>query len=114
MGGDLPSLDTFSLNLITDTDMLACNQNGVMGSLIYAKENFEVWKTEKRGSSEAAWVAVFNRSEVVTTFALSTTKLGLKESPPISLRNIWKKSKLDLNELVKIPANGVIFIAVNQ
>ena len=114
MGGDLPSLDTFSLNLITDTDMLACNQNGVMGSLIHAKENFEVWKSEKRGSSEAAWVAVFNRSEVVKTFVLSATKLGLKESPSISLRNIWKNSKLDLNGRVKIPANGVIFIAVNQ
>ncbi|MEC7280517.1 MAG: glycoside hydrolase family 27 protein, partial [Verrucomicrobiota bacterium] len=63
MGGDLPSLDTFSLNLITDTDMLACNQNGVMGSLIHAKENIEVWKSEKRDSLEAAWVAAFNRSE---------------------------------------------------
>ena len=94
--------------------MLACNQNGVMGSLIHAKENIEVWKSEKRGSSEAAWVAVFNRSEVAKTFAISTDKFELKESRSISLRNIWKKSKLDLNELVKIPANGVIFIAVNQ
>ena len=85
-----------------------------MGSLIYAKENIEVWKSEKRGSSEAAWIAVFNRSEVVRPFVLNKTKLGLKESPSISLRNIWKKSKLDLNGLVKIPANGVIFIAVNQ
>ena len=114
MGGDLPSLDTFSLNLITDTDMLACNQNGVMGSLIYAKENIEVWKSEKRDSLEAAWVAVFNRSEAVKTFVLSATTLGLKESPSIRLRNIWKKSKLDLNGRIKIPANGVIFIAVNQ
>jgi hypothetical protein len=114
MGGDLPTLDEFSLKLITDPDMLACNQNGVMGSLIHTKKNFEVWKSEKRGNSEAAWVAVFNRSEVVKTFVLSATKLGLKESPSISLRNIWKKSKLDLNGLVKIPANGVIFIAVNQ
>ena len=114
MGGDLPSLDSYSLNLITDVDMLACNQNGVMGSLIYEHNEVEVWKTEKRGSSQVAWVAIFNRSEVVKTFVLCTTKLGLKESSSISLRNIWKKSKLDLNGLVKIPVNGVIFIAVNQ
>ncbi len=114
MGGDLPSLDSYSLNLITDVDMLACNQNGVMGSLIYEHNEVEVWKTEKGGSSQVAWVAIFNRSEVVKTFVLCTTKLGLKESSSISLRNIWEKSKLDLNELVKIPVNGVIFIAVNQ
>lgn len=34
MGGDLPSLDDFALKLITDREMLACNQNGVMGSLV--------------------------------------------------------------------------------
>ena len=114
MGGDLPSLDMFSLSLITDVDMLACNQNGVMGSLIYAKDDIEVWKTEKKGSAQVAWVAIFNRSEVVKPIVLSAAKLGLKEISSIRLRNIWKKAKLDLNELVKIPINGVIFIAVNQ
>ena len=114
MGGDLPSLDMFSLSLITDVDMLACNQNGVMGSLIYAKDDIEVWKTEKKGSAQVAWVAIFNRSGVVKPIVLSAAKLGLKEISSIRLRNIWKKAKLDLNELVKIPINGVIFIAVNQ
>ena len=114
MGGDLPSLDMFSLSLITDVDMLACNQNGVMGSLIYAKDDIEVWKSEKKGSAQVAWVAIFNRSEVVKPIVLSAAKLGLKEISSIRLRNIWKKAKLDLNELVKIPINGVIFIAVNQ
>ena len=114
MGGDLPSLDMFSLSLITDVDMLACNQNGVMGSLIYAKDDIEVWKTEKKGSAQVAWVAIFNRSDVVKPIVLSAAKLGLKEISSIRLRNIWKKAKLDLNELVKIPINGVIFIAVNQ
>ena len=71
-------------------------------------------EVRKKGSLEAAWVAIFNRSEAVKPFVLSATTLGLKESPSIRLRNIWKKSKLDLNGRVKIPANGVIFIAVNQ
>ena len=33
-GRRLPSLDDFALKLITDQEMLACNQNGVMGSLV--------------------------------------------------------------------------------
>jgi hypothetical protein len=114
MGGDLPTLDEFSLRLITDADMLACNQNGVMGSLIYEDNGVEVWKTEKRGSTQAAWIATFNRSEVVKSFILNAAKLGLEEGPSINLRNIWEEGKLGLNELVEIPAKGVIFIAVNQ
>ena len=114
MGGDLPTLDEFSLRLITDADMLACNQNGVMGSLIYEDNGVEVWKTEKRGSTQGAWIATFNRSEVVKSFILNAAKLGLEEGPSISLRNIWEEGKLGLNELVEIPAKGVIFIAVNQ
>ena len=48
------------------------------------------------------------------SFILNAAKLGLEEGPSISLRNIWEEGKLGLNELVEIPAKGVIFIAVNQ
>ena len=35
VGGDLPTMDEFSLRLITNAEMIACNQNGVMGRLVY-------------------------------------------------------------------------------
>lgn len=114
MGGDLPTLDTFSLSLITDSDMLACNQNGVMGSLIYEGEGFEVWNCEKKEAAPAGWVAIFNRSSLVKNFVLSAAKLGLQEGSTLRLRDVWNKRNLNLGQSVELSENGVIFIAINQ
>ena len=48
MGGDLPSLDDFALKLITDREMLACNQNGVMGSLVVDEGGWKLGASSKR------------------------------------------------------------------
>jgi hypothetical protein len=114
MGGDLPTLDEFSLKLITDPDMLACNQNGVMGSLVDERDGVEIWRSKKRGFASAGWVGVFNRSIRVKTVELSAGRLGFKAEESIRLRDVWKARQLKLGESVEIPANGVIFVAVNQ
>jgi hypothetical protein len=114
MGGDLPTLDEFSLKLITDPDMLACNQNGVMGSLVDEQDGVEIWRSKKRGFASAGWVGVFNRSTRVKTVELSAGRLGFKAEESIRLRDVWKARQLKLGESVEIPANGVIFVAVNQ
>ena len=113
MGGDLPTLDEFSLKLITDPDMLACNQNGVMGSLVDEQDGVEIWRSKKRGFPSAGWVGVFNRSIRVKTVELSAGRLGFKAEESIRLRDVWKARQLKLGESVEIPANGVIFVAVN-
>ena len=113
MGGDLPTLDEFSLKLITDPDMLACNQNGVMGSLVDEQDGVEIWRSKKRGFPSAGWVGVFNRSIRVKTVELSAGRLGFEAEESIRLRDVWKARQLKLGESVEIPANGVIFVAVN-
>jgi hypothetical protein len=114
MGGDLPTLDEFSLKLITDPDMLACNQNGAMGSLVDEHDGVEIWRSKKRGFASAGWVGVFNRSIRVKTVELSAGRLGFEAEESIRLRDVWKARQLKLGESVEIPANGVIFVAVNQ
>ena len=54
MGGDLPSLDDFALKLITDQEMLACNQNGVMGSLVVDEGGWKLGASLKR----ELWIGV--------------------------------------------------------
>lgn len=76
MGGDLPSLDEFSLSLITNTDVLECNQNGVMGSLVYEKEGVESWKTPDR-DSDGGWIGIFNRNLEKVEIKVSEEILGL-------------------------------------
>lgn len=113
MGGDLPTLDDYSLKLITNPDMLACNQNGVMGSLVYDRVGIETWIVFEKDSDRSGWIGVFNRRGVARTVAISDALLGLDDVSGFDLRDIWKDRVLELGDSVKIQPNGVLFIAFN-
>ena len=53
MGGHLPTTDEKSLDLITNRDIIECNQNGVMGRRVYLSDGIEVWLTPRRRSETA-------------------------------------------------------------
>lgn len=113
VGGDLPTMDGFSLRLLTDPDMLACNQNGVMGKLVSAVDGIEVWKTPEKGASKKGWIGVFNRSNRLKTVNLTPTFLGLEGKA--TLYDIWrgrKEHSLDASSPIgiDIPADGVLFL----
>lgn len=108
MGGDLPTLDEFSLKLITNKDILECNQNGIMGTLVYDQNSVEIWKTPKR-QGNGGWIGIFNRSKSSKSLSLSKADLNLDGSKNINMHDIWEDKgidKLDFN----INANGVIFL----
>jgi alpha-galactosidase len=108
MGGDLPTLDDFSLKLITDQDMIACNQNGVMGHLVYEKNGIEIWNTPKK-NSEDGWIGIFNRTPEINAITLKVEDLGLGATQSYELENIWKESKVSGLDF-SIQPNGVVFI----
>lgn len=108
MGGDLPTLDDFSLSLITHPEVLACNQNGIMGSLIYENGTIESWKAQKSDNS-GGWIGVFNRSSEPIEMQYSADLLGFDPSE-FRLTNIWEDKKVNSNNQTTIPANGVVFL----
>jgi alpha-galactosidase len=93
VGGDLVSMDQFSLSLITNEEMIACNQNAVMGKLCYDKDKIEVWNTPKKNTQDG-WIGVFNRNK--------------------NQELIWNSKVLTMNNNIIIPANGVVFIKYNK
>ena len=108
MGGDLPTLDEFSLKLITDKDVLECNQNGVMGGLVYEEAGIEIWRTPKKDSKEG-WIGIFNRTGEQKSVALTTENLGLEAAASHKLQDIWKN--VDASTLFfEINPNGVVFL----
>ncbi len=76
VGGDLPTLDEFSHSLLTNTDMIACNQNGVMGVNIYRQNNTEVWQTLQKTDPRKGWIGIFNRSGSDQAITLTRQDLG--------------------------------------
>jgi hypothetical protein len=93
MGGNLPGTDEESFALLTDPEMLACNQNGVTGRLATCTDWTCTWLTPHRNRAGAGWFGVFNRDgqnprEIVADAAV----LGV---PPQSrLFDVWNRRPL--------------------
>ena len=110
IGGDLPTMDEYSLKLLTNKEMIACNQSGRMGKLVYQNKELEVWKSDVDGCG--GWIGIFNRSDTSHSYILSCDQLSL--SNQTLLKNIWF-ANLHINWnngniVVEIPANDVLFI----
>ena len=109
MGGDLPTIDDFSLMLITDPEMLACNRNGVMGSLVYEEAGLETWKADERGAEGEGWIGVFNRQEKKAEFEITLELLGL-DNDEYRLTDVWSDEEKCLGETAELKPNGVLFV----
>jgi hypothetical protein len=113
IGGDLPTLDGFSLRLVTDPEMLACNQNGIMGALVSAQDGIEVWKAPEKARNNKGWVGVFNRTDRMKRVTLTKSFLGL--TADATLYDIWRGRKeyaLPPSSTLEIDLNpdGVLFL----
>jgi alpha-galactosidase len=115
MGGNLPGTDEESFALLTDSEMLACNQNGVTGKLMTYTDWTSTWLTPHRTKSGAGWFAIFNRDgenprEVVADSAI----LGI--APESRLSDIWNRRDLgDLRAPLRqvLPPDEVLFVRYN-
>ena len=108
MGGDLPTLDDFSLALITNGEMIKCNQNGVMGTLVYENDSVEIWNTPRK-ESNGGWIGIFNRSESSKSLSFSKADLQLDDSVDYIIHDIWEDKDIDAFDF-DINSNGVVFL----
>jgi hypothetical protein len=122
MGGDLPTLDDFSLNLLTHPEMLACNQNGVSGWNTHRRDGVEVWNTPHYADPYQGWIGVFNRNPEKVDLSLSREQLGfqhivegyeMKSFPgTVELVDVWNGRHRMMEEIsldLELPAGDVWF-----
>jgi alpha-galactosidase len=126
IGGDLLTMDDYAYSLLSNQDMLACNQNGVMGVNIYRTNQIDIWFTANQRDPKKGWIGIFNRSRTDKELVLSKRDLGLTEyhnsrdlvenNRPFKLRDIWGKSELILeaDHPFSIPADGVVFLEFSE
>jgi hypothetical protein len=116
MGGALTTSPNTVFELITDTDMLACNQNGVTGKLVTRVKNYgsklDIWQTPNKTKPNEGWIGVFNRNSYMDIVEFSRKELGLNTDMNYSLYDIWGKRIIDdaASFIFEIPADDVIFI----
>jgi hypothetical protein len=87
IGGDLPSLDPWTLSLITNREVLAVNQT-CSDSHEFSRNGDEVaWIA--RAPDEKVYVALFNLSDRLATIALPLTSL---RGPRVHrVRDLWAR-----------------------
>jgi alpha-galactosidase len=123
VGGDLPTMDDYSLHLLTDSQMLKCNQNGVCGILVTEKDNTEVWITKERENPKSGWLGIFNRSGKPISLEYTKEELGLMQytngyalipfPEEVELADIWKDNQYVIDKepfKINIEADDVCFL----
>jgi len=126
IGGDLLTMDDFSYRLLTNRNMLACNQNGVMGVNVYRAGNIDVWLTPHKTDPLMGWIGIFNRSTSPRNITLGKKDLGLiafeksydlmAVRQPFRLESIWSDETITIEDkhVFAIPAEGVLFLKFHQ
>ncbi len=113
IGGDLPTIDDFSREILTNKEMLACNQNGVMGFKVYSKNKIEVWLTPDKKVPGKGWIGIFNRDDKSREVNVSKSDLSLNEKKDYQMYNVWDEERFIFNRenrSFNIAAKGVIFL----
>ncbi len=120
MGGALTTSPKTVFELITDADMLACNQNGVTGHLFKRISNYsskvDIWQTPHKTIANNGWIGIFNRRPYMELINFSKEELGLDKTVSYNLYDIWGKRIIDDAESVifEIPADDVVFIRYQE
>ncbi len=120
MGGTLTTSPNIVFELITDADMLACNQNGVTGKLVTRVKTYaskiDIWQTPHKTKAKEGWIGVFNRNPYMDIVKYDKNELGLKPDVSYSLYDIWGKRVIDDAESIifEIPADDVVFIKYKE
>ncbi len=110
MGGVLMTLDKESLRLLTNKEMIACNQNGVMGHITGNGFGRQFWIAGEQGTDgDAGWVAAFNRSDTVKSAAINAKSFGLDPDATYEFYDIWREKSLGNGRGVKMPPHGCVF-----
>lgn len=121
IGGDLLTMDNYSKSLLTNKEMLACNQNGVMGVNVYRAGNVDVWLTPHKSDPRMGWIGIFNRTTSDRKVTLTKQDLGFvafEESynlvparQSVQLKDVWSGKTITIkdNHTFTLPAEGAAF-----
>jgi alpha-galactosidase len=115
IGGDLTKLDDFTLNLLTNDEVLAVDQDalGKQADRISQKGSAEVWAKQMENGSRA--IGLFNRGSKEQRVAVEWKDLNLTGAQIV--RDLWRQK--DLGTILDhfdalIPSHGVLLISASR
>ena len=113
LSGDMPSLDDFSLSLLTNDEVLEVNQDalGKQAARVVNTDETDVWAKDMEDGSKA--VGLFNRGELPQNVSVRWADLGIKGRHVV--RDLWRQKDVgtfagQFESLV--PRHGVVLVRI--
>jgi hypothetical protein len=101
MGGDLPTLDAATLELLTNPEMLGVDQHSARNRELFTRGNQVAWTADASGSRDK-YLAVFNMDDQSPAeVTVRWSELGLGEK--CAVRDLWKKEDLGVVDAAFAP-----------
>jgi PKD repeat protein len=113
IGCDLERLDEFTLNLLTNDEVLAVNQDplGKQAKQVIVDGDIQVWVKELSGGSHA--MGVFNLGSKTQSYSVDLRKAGV--NPTGEIRDLWRQKSLKKAEgkvIINVPSHGVMLVRI--
>ena len=113
IGCDLERLDDFTLNLLTNDEVLEVSQDprGEQAAQVAADGRRQVWAKSMEDGSRA--IGLFNLSRAPDRVAVTWAQLGL--AGPQRVRDLWRQQDLGVEAegfAIEVPRHGAVMIRV--
>jgi hypothetical protein len=111
IGCDLERLDDFTLNLLTNDEVIAIDQDvlGKQARQVIVDSHIQVWVKDLSDGGKA--IGVFNLGSLTKHYSLDFEKAGLKAGG--ELRDLWRQQSLGKTKAVfdlAVPSHGVMLL----
>jgi hypothetical protein len=113
IGGNLPENRELELNLLSNDEVLAVNQQGQHPKQLVKTDSSMIWVSQATNNKDI-YVAMFNIGNNAANITLNFASLGVKGKPMV--RDLWKKADLGVFKnqfLQKINAHGVLLLKIS-
>jgi alpha-galactosidase len=115
IGCDMSQLDDFTLNLLTNDEVLGIDQDalGRGAEKIFEKDKVQFWVKKLRDGNKAIGIFNLNDQPVKTSMSFSDLKL----EPRLTLRDIWQQKDLGTFDRIfntAVPAHGVVLLKTHK
>jgi len=116
IGCDMTQLDAFTLNLLTNDEVIAVNQDPLgrqAKRISKTEEDTEVWAKDLEDGSKA--VGLFNRSEVPMVVTVKWSDLQI--AGPHQVRDLWRQKSLGQSDgqfSAEVPRHGAMLIKISS
>ena len=108
IGGDLSSIDDFTLNLLCNNEVNAVDQDplGKQASLLWEKDSLQVWGRPLQDGSYAA--GIFNLGDASANVVVAEMLEAAGYSGVRRVRDLWRQKACP--DAVAVPSHGVVLL----